>query len=98
MHEKRYGHRLAIDVELVNLRALVSAAGIDFTLTADVRATDSQSMISNDSGSIVPRIALKSGEIITGPAIVTETVATTWIAEGWRCEVDKVGNLLLSRG
>ena len=34
---------------------------------------------------------------ITGPALITETVATTWLAEGWSCRVDAVGNLLLQR-
>ena len=40
---------------------------------------------------------LGAGCRIEGPAIVTETVATTWLAPGWDCEVDALGNLLLER-
>jgi N-methylhydantoinase A len=41
------------------------------------------------------RNLLVPGQCLEGPALVTETVATTWLAPGWRCEVDGFGNLLL---
>jgi N-methylhydantoinase A len=41
---------------------------------------------------------LYAGQVINGPALVTETVATSWIPDGWQCTVDTVGNLLLERG
>jgi N-methylhydantoinase A len=47
---------------------------------------------------VYARDRLAAGQRLTGPAIVTETVATTWLAPGWRCVVDPVGNLLLERG
>ncbi len=41
------------------------------------------------------RSDLYSGQVFKGPALVTETVATTWLPAGWHCRVDAVGNLLL---
>ena len=43
------------------------------------------------------REELAVGDTFAGPAIIAEQVATTWLAEGWRCEVDAYGNLMLSR-
>jgi N-methylhydantoinase A len=37
------------------------------------------------------------GQRIKGPALITETVATTWIAPGWECQVNGQGNLRLNR-
>ncbi|HSP00830.1 MAG TPA: hypothetical protein VLN90_05135, partial [Thioalkalivibrio sp.] len=44
---------------------------------------------------VYAREELAVGQTMTGPALVTEAVSTTWIAPGWSCEVDKVGNLAL---
>jgi N-methylhydantoinase A len=44
------------------------------------------------------REQLPVGEKLQGPAIIAEQVATTWLAQGWGCEVDAYGNLMLSRG
>ncbi len=46
---------------------------------------------------LVPRESLAPGESLTGPALVPETNATTWLAPGWTLRVDQLGNLLLSR-
>ena len=50
-----------------------------------------------ESVPVWPRSALVPGQEFTGPALVTETVATTWLPSGWRCRVDQLGNLLLQR-
>jgi len=101
-HEQRYGHRLDIPVELVNLRCglhgrtpkiilpPVADAGQDPSRFAQVAVCAGQ----------VPlwqRADMGHGQEITGPALITETVATTWLADGWSCRVDTVGNLLLQR-
>jgi N-methylhydantoinase A len=41
------------------------------------------------------RHELAAGQHLQGPAIVVEDVATTWLAAGWRCHLDSLGNLLL---
>jgi len=44
------------------------------------------------------RSDLYAGQEFAGPALVTESVATTWLPAGWDCRVDSVGNLLLEHG
>ena len=34
-------------------------------------------------------------QVIQGPALITETVSTTWLAPGWKATVDEIGNLVL---
>jgi N-methylhydantoinase A len=50
-----------------------------------------------DAVPVWQREQLCQGQIITGPALITETVATTWLPAGWNCQVDQVGNLQLER-
>jgi N-methylhydantoinase A/oxoprolinase/acetone carboxylase beta subunit len=40
---------------------------------------------------------LAVGQTIAGPALITELSSTTWLAAGWQCRLDEVGNLLLRR-
>ena len=50
-------------------------------------------------GSTVPqfwRRDLVAGQRLQGPALISEDVATSWIAPDWSLQVDRVGNLLLS--
>ncbi len=103
LHEARYGHTMQVAVELVNLRV---------ALRADVEPLELDRLDpGEDVGPVewvqvqgaeapVPRwerSLLVPGQCLEGPALVTETVATTWLAPGWRCEVDGFGNLLLQR-
>jgi N-methylhydantoinase A len=43
------------------------------------------------------RETLPSGQCIDGPAVITEQVATTWLAPAWQATVDALGNLRLRR-
>lgn len=97
LHERRYGHRLDIPVELVNIRAGVHGAGLQLTLqTGDISAAEVYGKKSL-SIPVYARDGLPAGEILKGPAIIVEKVATTWVAEGWNCEKHPSGNLLLKR-
>jgi N-methylhydantoinase A len=102
-HAARYGHRLALPIELVNLRIAASGPAPEIQLTplADRSpATPGEHAKVHACAQPVPvwrREELAAGQRLTGPAIITETVATTWLAPGWRCEVDRYGNLLLER-
>ncbi len=102
-HEKRYGHRMGVAVELVNLRAALRGRAADFDLapvsgsetpvpTGWVRAYGIPEAVP-----VFDRDQLADGASAEGPALITEAVATTWIAPGWRWRVDGVGNLLLER-
>jgi len=100
-HERRYGHRMSMPVELVNLRV-----GLHGTATAIQLAAPNQSASGSaynhgsvygidDEIPIYSRDDLVCGQTISGPALITEKVATTWLASHWRCQPDSVGNLRL---
>jgi N-methylhydantoinase A len=103
-HEQRYGHRLSTPIELVNLRCGLHSSPTEISLpkihgSKSAAAMPEQAMVTGQAGSICvwPRATLYAGQEIVGPALVTETVATTWLPDGWSCKVDPVGNLLLER-
>ncbi|RRQ22165.1 hydantoinase/oxoprolinase family protein [Thiohalobacter thiocyanaticus] len=102
-HEARYGHRLSRPVALVNLRLELSGAAPEPALPerepgqAAPEARVAMPGLDTEV-SVYSRAALGAGQILAGPALVTETVATTWLAPGWACEVDRWGNLLLENG
>ncbi len=43
------------------------------------------------------RAGLAAGFLIEGPALIVDPVATTVVEPGWRAEVDRQGNLILTR-
>lgn len=100
-HRQRYGHALDIPVELVNLRARVSARAAPLILeplaTGDLPAPlDTKPLPVLGGTAIYERQALPAGVEITGPALICEQVATTLIAPGWLAKVDGMGNLRLT--
>jgi len=105
LHEQRYGHRLPTPVELVNLRCGLQGVAPDISLPeihqSNATATEPAQVVMAGQTARVPvwpRSVLYAGQLINGPALVTETVATSWIPDGWQCTVDTIGNLLLERG
>ena len=102
-HQQLYGHRLALPLELVNVRVSVSSRPHPVSLSASQRPTSStthNSVILHDIDipvSIIPRDALQAGEDIHGPALITETVSTTYVAAGWRCSMTEEQTLLLNK-
>jgi len=103
-HERRYGHRLDAPVELVNIRASLHGRPPAIALPKlTAKAADpGRPRYVRLSGhvDIVPvwrREGLQTGQRISGPALITETVATTYLPAGWRCRVDDTGNLHLKR-
>jgi N-methylhydantoinase A len=102
-HEARYGHRMDLPVELVNLRVALRAGESRLDLVEISTGPPAQPVARvavHGVSKPVPRLErslLTQGQSFPGPALITETVATTWLAPGWRCRVDRVGNLLLDR-
>ena len=101
-HAARYGHRFDLAVELVNLRLHRAGPVPDVALPAieagDGMPAAAETVAVHGLGGDVPvydRETLRAGQCFDGPAIVRETVTTTWIAPGWSAEVDAKGNLLL---
>jgi N-methylhydantoinase A len=103
-HRESSGHRLDLPVELVNLRALIRAdAPVDHIepLLLQESAPGDGHVYMADAKGMVPlleRGKLAAGYTLTGPAIITEKAATSWVGPGWTMEVDAWGNLVLERG
>jgi N-methylhydantoinase A len=104
LHRRRYGHRLDLPLELVNVRAGLRAPAPDLRLAPPLApphpAVPAGHAALHGSDGAVPvyaRAALAPGQTVAGPALITEGVATTWLAPGWSCTRDTVGNLLLTR-
>ncbi|HID48989.1 MAG TPA: hydantoinase/oxoprolinase family protein, partial [Chromatiales bacterium] len=103
LHAQRYGHALELPVELVNLRVGLQGRAGDLALQPlppiDT-ATPRDRVTLQGVDSTVPvwaRDDLGAGQRLAGPALITETVSTTWLAPGWEGRVDPVGNLVLAR-
>jgi N-methylhydantoinase A len=99
-HLERYGHELDAPVELVNVRLGIHGQPVPFELERVGACVTAEPCGWSDVGgtrvAVYRREELASEQVIRGPAIVTETVATTWVASGWRCRVDPWGNLMLT--
>ena len=104
-HAEAYGHRLDLPVELVNLRVRVRAPARHLPLPckpasrASAPAPNRQLPAYGYSGPVpvYAREAMVDAVPITGPAVVTDAVATVWVAPGWEAQVDPVGHLWLRR-
>lgn len=111
-HKKRYGHKMDLPIELVNVRAALNAQTTPFNLprqhsspnnSVNEQTNDRQDNHEvtlqgfNKAVKIYPRESLISGVVIVGPCLITEQVSTTLIAEGWVGELDKFGHLILEK-
>lgn len=104
-HAARYGHRLDMDVELVNLRLTLQGPEPELPIPRLETGKGCPEAVERVAVQgiegkvpVYQRDDLRAGHAIEGPAIVSETVSTTWIAPGWRCEVDDYGDLRLEKG
>jgi len=103
LHRERYGHRLSLPIELVNLRVRVTGTPPKLVLIrADsvVAAPQGQDAAVADCKQPVPvlqRAALAGTGPMPGPAVILDTVSTTWLAPGWSARSDALNNLHLER-
>ena len=104
LHQAHYGHRLNIPVELVNIR--VSVRGPQPIFSLPKRNLNQPDSVSYDQAPLygvsqrVPvfmRDELAAGQQVSGPALVVEALATTFVDKGWQGIVDDWGNLHLSQ-
>jgi len=101
-HEKRYGHRLDLPVELVNLRLLTRGkpALEKLPATVDQERQQAEKMLIAELGHEIPvwqLAGMPADDDIDGPAIVMDADSTTWIAPRWSVRKDSSGNLHLLR-
>ena len=101
-HEKLYGHRIDQVVELVTLRVKVQGPSpqvVNLNPTAGNSTVEIKKVTLagiKEKVPVYPRDILINENIVTGPALITETVSTTYIAPGWKCQLHSSGSLLLS--
>jgi N-methylhydantoinase A len=101
-HERHYGHRLDRPVELVNVRLGLRTPARELVLpeargVAAPRSRRARVHGIDDEVPVYQGDELSPGFVLTGPALVVEPLATTWITPGWQAQTDRQGNLLLER-
>lgn len=101
-HQESYGHRLELPVELVNLRVAVLGPNSPVRIPERTEIISDQASLSTTAADgeghgVWRRDDLRVGQRLRGPAVITESVSTTWLAPGWSARVDQLGNLLLAR-
>ena len=103
LHQELYGHRLDLPVELVNLRQWVRAPDVGLRLPEIARTPLARPFGQCGLVGLDEPVAqfwrgeLAAGQVLEGPVLISEEVATSWVAPGWSVRVDPVGNLRLSR-
>ncbi len=98
-HQQRYGHSLDLPIELVNVRVSLNANQktllLDKISAKNKIAKSQHTTVSGNDIAVYRREDITVSQIITGPALITETTATTFVDSGWQCEMDVFGNLIL---
>ena len=106
-HDKIYGFRLDVPVEVVNLRAVGTGQVEKVTFPSFERgAPDAAEAVVEQhrvyfdgnflTASVYDRAKLHAGNRISGPAVVTQTDSTTLIHPGHAGDVDEYLNILIS--
>ena len=101
-HERRFGHRLGMPVQQVNLRVqCLAEQHPPATPTLPEQCGEplrtAQLPGIPETVSIYQREHLGNGQPLHGPALITEAVGTTWLAPGWHARVTPQGHLLLEK-
>jgi N-methylhydantoinase A len=87
-HRRLYGFTRREPVEIVNAGVRVTAERRKPRLPLLARGGRTW------TGS-VDRAALRAGDRVKGPAVVSEDNATCWVERGWAGRVDKYGNIII---
>ena len=108
-HEQLFTFSLDAEKELVNLRAVVKDKALSIKAPSVGRGSKEptkKSIIDDNAevfmegkkqiATIYRRSLLKQGNVVQGPAIVTEMDSTTLILSGHNGKVDKFGNILIN--
>ncbi len=101
-HQESFGHRLPLPVELVTIR--VQAESPSRLRPHQIsgrfepgKPIEAVHLPIFDEVRVWLRAELAVNQIVAGPSIICEEVATTLVAPGWMARVDHFGNLRLTR-
>ncbi len=103
LHRQRYGYTHEAEIELLTIRVNVSTEKVAFPLPRLIEKPDCNKLRyckvygEVEQAKLLARAELQPGELIEGPAIITEYSATTFVATGWSAVADEFGNLRLRR-
>jgi N-methylhydantoinase A len=103
LHAERYGHRLDLPVELLNLRVRVTAPPPRLSLSPPPPPLGEggrwRASVTGcpEPVPVIQRTELAGQPRLCGPAVIIDAVATTWLAPGWEARLDALGNLRLQR-
>ena len=102
-HALASGLRLPHPVELVNIRlsarAPAALGSVDIQQESDGSAMGEMVWVAEIGHEVHlrHRRSLRTGELLPGPLLVTESASTAWVKPGWTATPDEWGNLLLTR-
>ena len=97
LHERLHGHRLDLPIEVVTLRVGINARPPELTLPRMTREPAKTAPRSHDDAlPVIARDDITVAQVIPGPALVTETIATTLVSDGWQAHADDWGHLWLT--
>jgi N-methylhydantoinase A len=102
LHERRYGHALNEEIELVNLHVSVHASS-SMPALPEIGRTPAHPLGTQtvyaigQQVSVYERLSLGAGQTLHGPVILIEPSATTWVKPGWQVVVNVQGSLEISR-
>jgi 5-oxoprolinase (ATP-hydrolysing) len=107
-HRARFGFATperAVAVALIAVEATCLSARIKETelprrASGEPCPVDEVELFTRDRGERAPvfeRASLLAGDVISGPALIVETIGTTVLERGWTAEVNAFGHLLLER-
>lgn len=100
-HERQFGHRLVVSVELVNLRVSVTGRPPPVDLPQIPRREPGEPSSETRLAELGQTAAVFSGEVLApgqtlaGPVVISEPVGTTYVPPGWLCRMTRVGALEL---
>lgn len=106
VHREHYGHELALPVQLINIRQALRADTLAITLPNIAMGSPAAPldmhtvMTANTPNDNVPRYErahLSCGQVIVGPSLITDAVATLWLEANWQAQADPQGHLILRR-
>ena len=102
LHKARFGY-VDEEAEVIVETLIAEAVGRTNDIRAPAKAGAQSKgagpglLPSQEHGKVIVREAIAPGDRITGPAMIVEETATTYVEPGWQAEADEHGNLVLTR-
>jgi N-methylhydantoinase A len=100
-HEQRYGHALALPVDLVNLRVQLRAPARSIALPplalSAERSSEKCEIVDIGKVEVLRREELSPGTRRAGPLLLIDSVSTTLVEPGWSVTSERRGHAQMTR-